>query len=61
MVQSGSPCANRVANLFVQDQAHGGIDDIFFFFAAAAEHQAGDSDLLALNAGNESAGWAEKR
>ena len=60
MVQSGLTRANRIADLLVQDQAHGGIDDIFFFLAAATEHQAGDANLFALNAGNVSARWAEK-
>ena len=52
--------ANRIANLLVQDQAYGGIDEIFFFLAAATEHQAGDADLLALNAGNVSTRRAEE-
>ena len=52
--------ANRVAYFLVQDQAHRGIDDVFFLLAAAAQHQAGNADLLALDAGNESAGRAQK-
>src|SRR5689334_14132333 len=47
---------NFIADFLVQNQAHGGIDHVFLLFAAATEHQAGDADLFALNAADESAG-----
>ena len=40
---------DRVANFLVQYEAHCGIDRVFFLFAAAAEHQAGNSHLFALD------------
>ena len=48
-------CAKRfarfhcVADLLFEHQADGGIDLVLHFFAAAAEHHAGDANLLAMN------------
>src|SRR6266403_4054936 len=36
-----------VADLFMDDDAHGGIDGIFFAFAASAENDTGGANLLA--------------
>ena len=47
MVQSGSPSGNRIANFFMDHDTDGGIDGIFFLFAASAEDDAGGADLLA--------------
>src|ERR1700687_3523553 len=38
---------NSVTYLLVDDDAHGGIDGIFFAFAASAEDDAGGADLFA--------------
>src|SRR5580698_9516744 len=40
---------NFVAELFMNDDSNGGIDRIFFAFAASAENYAGGTDLLACN------------
>src|SRR5512135_792526 len=40
---------HALPHLLVQDEADSGIYGIFFLLPAAAQHHAGDSDLLALN------------
>ena len=52
---------DRIADFLVQDEADRGVDQVFFLFAAAAQHQAGNSHLLALDGLNEPAGWTENR
>ena len=42
-----------VADLFVDHQAHSGVDGIFFLLAAAAEHHASDADAFAIDAGDK--------
>jgi len=54
-------CANRVANLLVQDQTYGGIDHLVLFLTATTEYQARDANLFTLNSGNESTRRAQKR
>ena len=47
---------HRIAEPLFDDQADAGIDRVFFLFAAAAEHHAGNADLLTLNRGDEAVG-----
>ena len=44
--------SNLVSNFFVQHDADGRVDGIFFALAAAAENHTGRADLLALNGCN---------
>ena len=48
-----SPFVNWIADFLVQDEAHRGVDHVFLLFASAAQHQAGNSDLLALDAAQQ--------
>ena len=48
---------NRIADFFVQDDPDRGVDQVFLLFTAAAQHEAGNSHLLALNGFHEAAGW----
>src|SRR5713226_2029546 len=41
-----------VARLLVQDDSHGMVYAVFFALASAAEHQAGDANLLAIHCGH---------
>ena len=50
---------HRVADFLVQNEANRRINHVIFLFAAAAQHQAGDSHLLALDGVYESAGRTE--
>src|SRR5438552_8500197 len=41
-----------VAHLFMQDEAYGVVNHVFFLAATAAQDEAGNADLLALHGGN---------
>ena len=51
---------HRVAGFLVQFQADGVVDDVVLFVAAAAQNQAGQPHLLALNALDETIRVAAK-
>src|ERR1700736_5693414 len=52
---------NWVADFLVQDQAHRGINHVFFFFTTTAEHLAGAAHLLTLDAFNKAPDYTEDR
>src|ERR1700747_1018425 len=56
VTQVAQPLAGftRIAKPLLDDQADAGIDRVFFFLAATAEHHAGDAHLLVLNCRDKS-------